>query len=196
MCKKIVIVFVGVLMALSAQAQGFKGGLHLGLLATQVDGDNHAGYKKVGLFAGAFTNYSFPEKKIQLQFELNYAQKGSHNKTIYHIKLHQVEPTLLLNWNFWDKFWLEPGLAFNILASAKEYANRNLVPEVLGSNFYRFHLDGVVGLGFRFHEHWSSSLRYSYSLSPIGRANKLGNGRGISGNMFNNCLLFRLCYQF
>jgi len=100
MHKKIILLSICSLIALHIQAQGFKGGGHIGLLATQVDGDNHGGYKKAGLFAGLFTNYSFAEKKIQLQFELNYAQKGSRAMPAYRIKLHQVEPTFMFRWYF------------------------------------------------------------------------------------------------
>ena len=197
MQKKIILLSICSVLVLSAQAQGFKGGLHLGLLATQVDGDNHAGYKKLGLFAGVFTNYSFLEKEIQLQFELNYAQKGSANKTIYRMALQQVEPTVLLDWRFWEGFSLEAGLAFNILVSAKEYTNQVLIPKDVGSNFYLFNADGIVGLKFQFREHWGTSLRFSYS-TPIGRINKSHSSvqRGVSGYIWNNCLLFRVYYQF
>ena len=69
MQKKIILLFIFSLLALNAHTQGFKGGLHAGLLATQVDGDNHAGYKKVGLFAGIYilrmqTNKGVITKKV------------------------------------------------------------------------------------------------------------------------------------
>jgi len=196
MYKKIILLSISCLLSLSAQTAGFKGGLHLGLLATQVDGDMHSGFKKAGLFAGAFTNYSFIEKKIQLQFELNYAQKGSAANTVYRISLHQVEPTLLLKWNFWNNFLLECGLSFNIVASAKEYRNQTLTdPALGGSRFYKFHLGAIAGVGYRINEHWEAAIHCSYS-SPIGRANTLRKGRIINDNMFSNCLLFRVGYQF
>jgi len=196
MYKKIILLSICTVLALSAQAQRFKGGLHGGLLATQVDGDGHGGYKKAGLFVGAFTNLPFPEKKIQFQFELNYAQKGSAANPVYRMALHQVEPTALIGWDFWKKLHLEAGLGFNILAASKEFVSQTLIDPKLGSNFYLFHLEGIAGLGYRFNDRFGVSFRSSYS-SPIGRANKKNNNRpSSSGYMYNNCLLFRVYYQF
>ena len=133
-----------------------------------------------------------------MQFELNYAQKGSSAKPIYSIRLHQVEPTVLFGWNFWNQFQLEIGLSFNIVASAKEYVNQELVPSEVGSKFYLFNIEWIGGIGYRFHEHWGVGFRYIYSISPIGTASRRnsGIGRGVEGYMFNNCLQFRLYYQF
>lgn len=195
MRQKIILLFVCCFLTLYSQAQGFKGGLHAGLLATQVDGDNQIGYKKAGLFVGVFTNYPFAEQKMQLQFELNYAQKGSSAKPEYSIRLHQVEPTILFGWNFWNQFHLETGLSFNIVASAKEYVWQELVPSDVGSRFYIFNLEWVGGLAYRFNEHWGVSFRCIYSVSPIGKTNKWKNNKAVEGYMRNNCLLFRIYYQ-
>ena len=195
MRKKIILLSICSVLALSAQAQGFKGGLHLGLLATQVDGDEHGGYKKAGLFAGIFTNFAFPEKKIQLQFELNYAQKGSAANPFHRIVLHQVEPTVLAEWNFWKKFCLEGGLGFNIVPSAKRYVNQEDVTKYPGNKFYVFHLDGIAGLSYRINEHIGASFRFSYS-TPIGTGPRERQGKLLEGYMYNNCWLFRVYYQF
>jgi hypothetical protein len=198
MHKKIILLSICSLLALNAQTQGFKGGGQIGVLATQVDGDNHSGYKKAGLFAGIFTNYSFANEKIQLQFEINYAQKGSRAAPVYRMKLHQVEPTAMFRWYFWEKnLFLETGLSFNILAASKEYYyDELLVTENTKSKFYRFNVEWVGGIGYCFHEHWGGGLRFTYS-SPIGTTNKMNSKvGGVKGYMCNNCLQFRVFYQF
>ena len=195
MRKKIILLVINSLLVISVEAQGFKGGLHVGLLATQVDGDTHSGYKKAGLFAGAFTNYSFANEKIKLQFELNYAQKGSRETSAFRIKLHQVEPTALFRWNFWNHLFLSGGLSVNVLASGKMYKYNEIVTEDIGTKFYLFNVEGIAEIGYSFHEHWGGSFRYIYS-TPIGTTAKLKNGKVVQGYMFNNCMLFRLYYQF
>jgi hypothetical protein len=189
-------------------AQRFKGGAHIGLLATQVDGDNHGGYKKPGLFLGVFANLPFPEKRLQLQLELNYAQKGSRVPSnvsedgssvsnSYKIALHQIELPLVLGWNFWKKFSLEAGASCNILASAKESVmNIGVASDEGGSRFYLFELGGIAGINYCFKEHFGLSFRMNYSLSPIGRSVELKQGRKLEKYMWNNALLFRFYYQF
>ena len=192
MYKKTILFTFCFLLTVFAQAQGFKGGLHVGLLATQVDGDDHGGFHKLGFFGGVFTNFTLPNEKMQFQFELNYAQKGSAAKPKYKISLHQVEPTVLFGWKFWNKFMLEAGLSCNIVASAKEYVNQSLIAsDEGGSRFYRINADAIGGLSYRLNDHWGVSFRASYSM-PIGRASV----KTVEKNMFNNCLLFRLYYQF
>jgi hypothetical protein len=182
-------------------SQRFKGGFHIGLLATQVDRDEHDGYKKPGLFLGVFSNIPFREGKIKLQMELDYAQKGSRSPAthpvLYRITLHQIEIPLLFGWNFWKEFTLELGLSPNIIASAKEYQNNVLVaPNSGGSKFYLFELGGIAGAGYLFKEHYNLFFRFNYSISPVGRSVILREGNKLEGWMYNNALLFGFGYQF
>lgn len=185
----------------SGQAQRIKGGAHIGLLATQVDGDEWSGYKKPGLFIGVFGNLPFEEKRIKLQLEINYAQKGSRNPSSasfrYRIALHQVEVPVLFGWNFWKGFSFEIGPSLNILASAKEYYDNEVVsPDAGGSKFYLFEAGGIAGLDYLFKDHFGVSFRMNYSLSPIGRGAISRNGKKMQKYMFNNAMLFRFYYQF
>src|SRR5690554_2436533 len=57
-------------------AQGFNTGILAGINASQVSGDNYSGFNKAGILVGLFTNLDVSEK-VNLQFEINYSQKGS-----------------------------------------------------------------------------------------------------------------------
>ena len=189
------------LVCFCGNAQRFKGGVHIGLLATQVDGDNWSGYKKPGLFVGVFGNLPFEEKQIKLQLEINYAQKGSRNPSWasfrYRIATHQIEMPVLFGWNFWKGMSLEVGPSFNILASAKEYLdNVAVLPDANGSKFNFFELGGVAGIDYLIKEHFGLSFRMNYSLSPIGRSVNLRSGSKLERYMWSNAMLFRFYYQF
>ena len=54
---------------LQSFSQGFGGGLHVGLNASQIDGDAVSGFNKAGLSIGAFVNYEIGDN-IFLQPEL------------------------------------------------------------------------------------------------------------------------------
>lgn len=202
--KSIKIIFCITLLfslCLSAQAQRFKGGAHIGLLATQVDGDEWGGYKKPGLFIGVFGNLPFEAKRTKLQLEINYAQKGSRNPSRssfrYKIVSHQVEVPVLFGWNFWKGLSLEVGASLNVLASIKEYYNNEVVlPDAGGAKFYLFEAGGIAGLEYLIKEHYGISFRMNYSISPIGENAISRNGRKLGKYMFNNAMLFRFYYQF
>ncbi|MDR0603014.1 MAG: PorT family protein [Bacteroidales bacterium] len=199
--RKWILIFVILLTVNAGYAQRFKAGVHIGLLATQVDGDDLGGYKKPGLFLGMFGNLPFPDKKIKLQMEINYAQKGSKtpaaNAFHYRITLHQVELPFLFGWNFWKELSLEAGLSANVIANAKEYTDNELVlPNSGGSKFYLFELGGIAGLNYVFKDHFGLSFRMGYSLSPIGRSAISRKGNKLERYMWNNSILFRFYYQF
>jgi hypothetical protein len=63
-------------LAASGQEYKFNAGIIGGLSTSQVDGDQLAGYDKVGIKAGAFVNRKFSEH-VSLQMELLFIQKGS-----------------------------------------------------------------------------------------------------------------------
>jgi hypothetical protein len=203
MKKNIWIGFLIISLTVNAgYAQRFKGGIHAGLLATQVDGDDHHGYKKPGVFLGVFGNLPFPSKKIKLQMEINYAQKGSKTPSSdavrYKMALHQIEVPILFGWEFWKELAVEIGPSFDIIAAAKEYVDNVQVPgNSGGSKFNLIEVGGVVGLNYTFKGHFGLSFRLNYSLSPIGKS-VVGRdgGRNFEKYMWNNALLFRFYYQF
>ena len=199
--KKWIFIIAACVLINAGYAQRFKGGAHIGLLATQVDGDKLSGYKKPGLFLGVFANIPFPEKKIKLQLEIDYAQKGSKSPASDQIQrkiaLHQIEVPFTVGWNLWKELSLEAGLSFNVIASAKEYVRRELfLPDAGGSKFYLFELGAIGGVSYRFKEHFGLFFRINYSITPIGKGVILDGASKLPQNMRNNAMLFGFSYQF
>jgi hypothetical protein len=200
--KKIFFIIIVCTLINTGYAQTFKGGFHIGLLATQVDGDDFSGYKKPGLFLGAFANIPFKEM-FKFQLEIDYAQKGSRapasNPYRYRIVLHQIEVPLLFGCKLWKEFTGEVGVSLNIIASAKEYYDNILVlPEDgSGCKFNFIETGGILGLSYIFKEHYALFFRFNYSLYPT-----LGTNVGPRGvhklqkYTWNNAMLFGFSYQF
>lgn len=178
-------------------AQKIKGGFQVGGVISQVDGDDQAGYNKIGLFVGSFANIPFEKHNLKLQMEINYAQKGSRKYTGYYsykISLHQIEVPILLGWNPWKDLWLEIGPSFNFLASAKEILNDIEIEDQ--SKFHLFEVGGIAGITYCIQKHYGIGVRFNYSLSPIGR-NAVARGyRKLSLNMWNNAFVAFFYYQF
>jgi hypothetical protein len=196
--KVLFLLFCCLCVAVVGNAQKFKGGFQVGLIASQVDGDKMAGYHKPGLFAGGFVNLPFHDNKMKIQLEIDYAQKGSRSNTIsslYKLKLHQIEVPVLYDWNCWGKVSLEAGLSFNMLVKVKEYSavsGELIEPEDGDFNFFELGL--LAGANYCFKDHYRIAFRYNWSITPVGKSSYyrmiLFNG------LRNNAIQFNLCYQF
>jgi len=205
MIKKAIFICVSALMFLySSNAQKFVGGLNLGLIASQVDGDFRGNYNKPGLFIGAYTLLPFHKETMGIQLELNYAQKGSKsqgrlddgtlNKS--RMSLHQIEIPVLYNWMFVRDLSLSGGLSFNMLVDTKIYDMYGYEDNVYEENydFKFFELGMLLGINYMLKGHYGFTFRYGYSLTPIGISHDI-RPRVFSG-LRNNFLQFHFSYQF
>ncbi len=201
--KHLFIIIVWVLSCIfSVQAQSFKGGFHLGLLASQVDGDERGGYHKPGLFAGAFVYLPLKEDVLNLQFEINYAQKGAKSQrkrkdqTLdkFRILLQQIEMPVLLNYCVTNQFSVGGGPSFNLLVHKKIYSPSGELVPIEKGDFRFFELGILLGANYSFKEHFGASFRFGYSLTPIG--SDFYVRRRILKGLRNNFLQFHLSYQF
>src|SRR6188474_1752497 len=83
-----------------------RGGVIFGMNASQIDGDDYAGYRKVGLNFGFYGQIPV-SKKFFLSTEILYSQKGSKSPTYeglpleYQINLNYAEVPVFLH--FQDK---------------------------------------------------------------------------------------------
>ena len=80
--------FCGVL-TYTANAQSFGGGVIAGASTSQVAGDLLAGFNKIGLLAGAYTNINIKDN-ISVKFEITYIEKGSKNPNIHKNNIAEI----------------------------------------------------------------------------------------------------------
>ena len=83
-----IVLLVGILSSAFAQEpekpdhSRFYGGVRVGFTASQISGDDLAGFHKVGAAAGLFINHTIiPSGKLKMQLELDFMMKGSHSYT-------------------------------------------------------------------------------------------------------------------
>ena len=193
---------IGLCISYAVHSQSFKGGLHLGMLATQVDGDDRGNYNKPGLFAGAFTSIPLKKDVLDLQLEIDYAQKGSKSKgrisdgtlNKSRLALHQIEVPVLLKWYAVRRhlLTLNGGLSFNLIVDAKVYDLYGDIYPIEASNYDLrfFELGLLLGASYEVAEHLGVGFRFGYSLTPIGPSlyRRIG--------LRNNFLQFYMGYTF
>ncbi len=157
--------------------QEFAGGVTIGLSASQVSGDNLAGYNKAGLLIGAFANRKIT-KLLTVQMEINYIQKGSNNPNIndlqnsnYNtpdISLSYVEVPIIFNFQQNENLQLESGI---YIANLIDGFYNDYIGKLnnYGNNPFTKNDSGVlIGLNYLLFNKLSLNTRISQSILPIG----------------------------
>jgi hypothetical protein len=174
----------------------FYGGLVLGANFTQVDGDNFAGYNKMGINAGAIV-YAKLIDKLALSMELSYAQKGSKARrnainpgNNYRIYINYAEVPILLNYFDKGKGNFGAGFSYARLFSSKEIVNFINTP---GADFSKTDWNFILNGAYAVTKHWQANIRFQYSLAPIRKSTPNVFTRG---QQFNNLWAVRVMYLF
>jgi hypothetical protein len=160
--------------------QRFKAGIIAGLTASQIDGDNLAGYDKLGL-QGGLRGIILLKEKQDVSVELLFSQRGASTAIIpnkntdnFALTLNYVE--IPVQWHYKD--WLiadeekgdyykasfNAGLSFARLIGNK-ISNKNssvtrVVPDLLAKNDFSF----LVGVNIWANHHLGFTVRYVRSL--------------------------------
>lgn len=209
----VTVVFSGAFSIASAQDyyeddHVFTGGLVAGANFTQVDGDNYAGYHKVGLNAGGIVFVKFGEN-FSGSLEIGYAQKGSraHQPQLsnhqvftilkYNIDLNYAEVPIMLNYVDHKKFFAGAGLSYAQLVGSNESVTASpALPPDVDLNDYRFKkydVNFLLGFGIHLVKGFYLNARFQYSLVPVRKDIYSELGRA---EQYNNVWAIRLMYLF
>jgi len=190
---------IGVLLLfisfLPVSAQHFRAGILMGINASQVDGDSHAGYNKLGFMAGPFVYYPL-STKIDAQLEIKYMGKGANKKTSeydltkYTSTLNYLEVPIILRWNTNFKVGWEGGLGFGYLFSHSEKDEYGDIASENAIDFKPFELSWLIGARYKFAQRWIANLRFSYSVMSI--FNHQTNNRSGYNNLFSMGISYEL----
>ena len=146
--------------------QQIEVGVITGINATQVDGDDLAGYHKLGFNFGGIARWKF-HKKFSANFELLYNMKGSQSPptknsiTLFKLRLNYIDIPFLINYH--DKqvnFGL--GLSYGRLIKFEEILNGVSNPYTTQPK--KTDIDIIVNGNYEITEHFTFNLRFSNSL--------------------------------
>jgi len=186
--------------------QSIKGGLAVGLNATQVDGDEVYGYHKYGLNAGAFATIPVG-KKFSFSIETAYSQKGSYQSPQYadslsgeyKLILNYVEVPLLFQYTDKDIIKIGTGFSWGRLVEFKEWehGNRKIWPTTYGP-YKKSDAQILIDVQLKLFTGFYFNFRYGYSLGKIRTRTFIQQGTGDTWTrkQFNNDLSARLVYVF
>lgn len=158
-------------------AQRFGANMTIGANAAQINGDDHAGYNKVGATGGIRTDYYF-KPNMTLGVELLYSQRGSRASIAsgvasesQKITLNYIEIPVIFSIHDWYiedpgfyKVKADLGLSYgnmiNISSSNSFFDN---VIDEFGTNDVSF----LLGATFKFTQNIGFTARYTRSLTNL-----------------------------
>lgn len=179
--------------------QLFRPFVVIGMNASQVDGDDIAGYVKLGANAGLGTFIMLP-KKFSVGFELLYSQKGAittkNNRSpqfdYYKLNIDYLDIPIMISYHDKERAIFGLGVIVNNLVRSREERGIN-VGSYPDFEFKQLGLEGMANVSFHFAKKWGINLRFAYSLTDIGKQKyAISNLR--NSVMTNNYFSARLFY--
>jgi hypothetical protein len=196
--RKTILVLVLFFTAWAARGQLFTGGVAGGLAASQIEGDEYAGYYKAGGSLGAWTRTNL-KGKLQVQMEVRYIMKGAGKQTntedpsYYRVQLHYAEVPLLAVYTLRKKLAFESGIGFAFLIASGEdldgYGYLDPDPPFRGID-----LNWQAGVNYAFTSRISGDIRFSYSLIPV-RNHPGSQTYRLNQGQYNNTVGFAISYR-
>ena len=187
----------------------FYAGPILGANFTQVDGDNFAGYHKVGINVGGIV-YAQLAEHFAASMEILFSQKGARSNTgkpaskpnyiieDYHLNFNYAEVPIQLNFFDKRKSHFGGGLSVSQMVSYSETLKTTpFDPDAqdLETKYpvKKIDLNFVLGGNLHLWKGLFLNMRFQYSLLPIRTNIPAGYGRT---QQFNNMYTLRLVYLF
>lgn len=209
--RNLIMLLLLITIGVKAHSQAFFGGLALGGVTSQVEGDDRAGWDKIGFSAGAFVGLPM-NNTFSALMELKYVQKGSHSDADnfvpgdpYSLKLDYVELPILisanlsaLNINGRPCKWLalELGASLDVLVRHKESVNG--ASDGIDNYWNRLSCSGIAGVKITLKEQYSLAFRTEFSITSVYKGN-LSNENCVrfgQHGAFNDVLELVFFYRF
>lgn len=181
--------------AVFAQERVFSIGVVAGLNTSQISGDNLAGFNKIGLYSGIYTNVKINEE-LEFQIETCFSQKGSKRNAnpakgdyySYRLNINYIDIPVFVRFRE-RNFIGEIGPCFSYFISHTEEDNLgNII--YLNRPFSQFELSGFIGLGYHLiPDKVVFSVRINNSLLPV-RQHFFGSQFRLNRGQYNAVLNF------
>jgi len=204
--KKLILLFVIMLFfVFNIEAQSIKGGFQLGFSASQISGDQLAGYNKPGAYGGVFA-YTFFSDHSAFQMEINFVQKGSHKNSHpdkgdyrkYNLNMNYIEvPFLYKHYVYDGQIALVAGLSYaQLIGDAVEKDEVGVITQPIGAPVFKTWELGVqAGIEYKFKENWTVVLRHENSILPV-REHSGGATYLLNMGQYHSVMMLSVAYTF
>jgi hypothetical protein len=167
--KEIFFIIILFLSCLLLPAQNFNAGILAGGNMSQLDGDGHGGYSKIGFQGGGFVSLQVSDRS-SFQMEMEYIGKGSNppydsTGNDYLFRFHYLEIPLLYQFTFGKRFNVEAGPAADVLLGSYEEVNGFESPSTIPLRPVT--LSGIIGFSGFITPHLAGNIRFNYSILSV-----------------------------
>ena len=182
----------------------FKGLFSVGLNACQVDGDQQAGYNRLGFCGGVGVMVRY-HRFLSTSVEIHYSMKGAKARIVpnqnpaagqlYDLQLDYIDiPVSLLNVHDKKLVMFSVGLTPSLMIRYRERDAKGLDPNVVYAQTHitpkRFDLSGFAAFGFVIKQQFYLGAKFSYSFISMRPPD---SGTKTNGQ-YNNVINFRFMY--
>lgn len=189
------------------RAQRFRAGIIAGLTASQIDGDQSAGYHKVGV-QGGLRAIALIKDKQDVSVELLFTQRGCRNQPKYfpefNITLNYVEVPVQWHYHDWPanqdsdkpdyyRVHLNTGFSYARLLDYKDkfgFTSLSLTLPELNRNSFCF----LIGASLYASSHFAFTVRYHRAINKLYKPDP--NGGGYDRSLNEHFLAFQTMYVF
>lgn len=147
------------------------GGIFVGAVASQIDGDQYGGYNKLGYHLGGYAFFAFNDV-FEIEPEILIGQRGARQATetfIYHRRLNYIDVPVLVNARLDlgndSKIMVQLGPYAGILFAANSGIKDFKVD--VSDQYKRLDFGGIAGITFEVQEKVGISLRSGISFNNI-----------------------------
>lgn len=194
--KHLLILFL-ICISFSTFSQTFKGAIAAGINASQVDGDNDVGYRKVGFNVGPKV-YAMLNDHFSLSMELLFSQKGAKAsalryspQNLFKIQLNYAEVPLMVHFHDKEKAIFGLGVSYGQLYDYNVTQGGDDITENI--QIKSRDLNILADVTFKFLKDFGINGRFGYSIVPIAHwesSNFKNNA------VYNNFITIRAMYFF
>ena len=212
MSNKFIFIFTLLLIINGLKAQSpFGGGIVLCFNASQMDGDQAAGFSKVGANVGLQATVQFSEtSKWLLTTNLLLSQRGSRSSQndagpIRSASLNYIEVPLTMSFRDWlvtdksghdfYKVYFTAGLSYGRLFNYKISENFTH-PKAVWDVFQKNDISYTGGLSYYVNRHWGFNWRYTRSFNYLFNPRKYSNGLSSYAALQVYFLTFQTAFMF
>lgn len=200
--KKGFVLLVFMLLAIFGFTQKFDGGIFLGPVVSQVDGDNYGGYNKVGGIVGAWVSRDFGNNWSG-QFEIEWVHKGSRklsrpsagDYSVYYMKLAYIDFPIMATYSLHQKIKMRFGLIPAYLISYQEGDLIGDFDSDITRPFKEVNLAAILGVNYQYNPKLSIELRQAMDIIPF-RPHAGGLTTWYDYGQYNRWIEFAVLYSF